>query len=65
MHGGWASIFVLFSVFGLYSPALAEKRVALVIGNSAYQNVSKLINPANDSAAISAPSRVRDLTSSN
>ena len=54
MRGGWASIFFLFSAFGLCSPAFAEKRVALVIGNSAYQNVSRLINPANDSAAISA-----------
>ena len=33
---------------GLASPALAEKRVALVIGNSAYQNVTALENPAND-----------------
>lgn len=32
--------------------ALAEKRVALVIGNSAYQNEPKLPNPANDAAAI-------------
>ena len=31
-------------------PALAEKRVALVIGNSAYQKVAKLPNPANDAA---------------
>lgn len=29
-------------------PALAEKRVALVIGNSAYQNVARLDNPTND-----------------
>jgi uncharacterized caspase-like protein len=28
--------------------AFAEKRIALVIGNSAYQNVSRLANPAND-----------------
>jgi Caspase domain len=35
-------------------PALADKRVALVIGNSAYQNVPKLTNPANDAAAIAA-----------
>jgi uncharacterized caspase-like protein len=34
-------------------PALAEKRVALVMGNSAYQNVSRLTNPVNDSDAIS------------
>jgi len=32
--------------------AFAEKRVALVIGNSAYQKVAKLPNPANDAAAV-------------
>ncbi len=32
--------------------ALAEKRVALVIGNSNYQNVAALANPANDATAI-------------
>lgn len=32
--------------------ALAEKRVALVIGNSAYQNAPKLPNPARDAAAV-------------
>jgi len=26
-------------------PAFAEKRVALVMGNSAYQNVNRLANP--------------------
>src|ERR1700716_2549449 len=35
-------------------PAFAEKRVALVMGNSAYQNVNRLTNPANDSEAMSA-----------
>jgi hypothetical protein len=35
-------------------PAFAEKRVALVIGNSAYQSVSRLANPISDSDAISA-----------
>jgi hypothetical protein len=35
-------------------PALADKRVALVIGNSSYRNVAKLSNPANDAAAIAA-----------
>ena len=34
--------------------AVAEKRVALVIGNSAYQNVLALPNPANDAAAMGA-----------
>src|SRR5258705_13932111 len=41
--------------FWLFSqPALAEKRVALVIGNSAYKNVNQLQNPANDAAAVVA-----------
>lgn len=32
----------------LSAPAMAEKRVALVIGNSAYVNVPRLTNPDND-----------------
>jgi uncharacterized caspase-like protein len=35
-------------------PAFAEKRIALVIGNSAYQNVAPLANPVNDGAAVAA-----------
>jgi uncharacterized caspase-like protein len=35
-------------------PASAEKRVALVIGNSAYRNVPALTNPVNDGAVIAA-----------
>ena len=34
--------------------ALADGKVALVIGNSGYQNVGRLANPANDAAAIAA-----------
>src|SRR5258708_18413258 len=41
----------LTSIFS--EPALADKRVALVMGNSAYQSVSRLANPANDSEAMS------------
>jgi len=33
-------------------PALADKRVALVLGNSAYQNVPQLANPVNDAALM-------------
>jgi uncharacterized caspase-like protein len=33
-------------------PAFADKRVALVIGNSAYQNVPPLANPVNDAALM-------------
>jgi caspase domain-containing protein len=32
----------------LCTPAFAEKRIALVVGNSNYQNVARLNNPAND-----------------
>ncbi len=35
-------------------PAWAAKRVALVLGNSAYQNVARLPNPVNDGSAIAA-----------
>ena len=35
-------------------PAFAEKRVALVLGNSAYQNVAPLSNPVNDGTVIAA-----------
>jgi formylglycine-generating enzyme required for sulfatase activity len=34
------------------SPACADTRVALVIGNGAYQNANKLANPANDAADV-------------
>jgi uncharacterized caspase-like protein len=34
------------------SAALAEKRVALIIGNSAYRNVARLSNPSNDAAVM-------------
>src|SRR6476469_4910960 len=44
-----AAAFVLVS-----GPAFAEKRVALVLGNSNYQNVAPLANPANDSARIAS-----------
>src|SRR5262249_34691014 len=36
------------------SAPLSEKRVALVIGNSAYQNTPKLHNPRNDAADVAA-----------
>jgi hypothetical protein len=38
----------------LCGEALAEMRVALVIGNSAYEHTARLKNPANDSQAIAA-----------
>jgi uncharacterized caspase-like protein len=41
------SLFIVFS-----TPAVAEKRVALVVGNSGYQNVANLDNPKNDALLI-------------
>jgi uncharacterized caspase-like protein len=35
-------------------PAWATKRVALVLGNSTYQNAAPLPNPANDAAAVAS-----------
>jgi hypothetical protein len=35
-------------------PALAQQRVALVIGNSGYQQAPRLPNPVNDAAAVAA-----------
>lgn len=36
------------------SPALAQKRVALVIGNGAYASVAQLLNPVRDAEAMAA-----------
>jgi hypothetical protein len=44
----WAVMLICVGVL----PSYAEKRVALVIGNSAYTKVPRLPNPANDAAAI-------------
>ncbi len=45
-----AGLFALVAAIALVTggPAVAEKRVALVIGNSAYKNVSPLVNPKPD-----------------
>jgi hypothetical protein len=49
-----AVFWAVWSIWLFSQPAFAEKRVALVMGNSAYQKVSPLANPANDSEAMSA-----------
>ena len=47
--------FVLTALLVLVcQPALAEKRVALVIGNSTYQNVAPLANPVNDGTVMAS-----------
>jgi hypothetical protein len=47
-----SAIAFLIIVTWLSSTALAEKRVALIIGNGAYTRVPKLENPRNDAAAM-------------
>jgi uncharacterized caspase-like protein len=44
----WALVFSAL----ICQPAFAGKRIALVIGNSAYRNVARLANPANDAAVL-------------
>jgi hypothetical protein len=40
------------AVLLLAFPAATEKRVALVVGNSAYQNITRLENPRNDATLM-------------
>jgi uncharacterized caspase-like protein len=54
MRAVGAVFLAVWSIWLFSQPAFAEKRVALVMGNSAYQNVNQLANPANDSEAMSA-----------
>ena len=51
-HGCFRFVLCLLGAFGLATSALAEKRVALVIGNSAYQNTPALANPVNDAEDV-------------
>jgi WD40 repeat protein len=45
---------LLVTVLGTASSALAQKRVALVIGNGTYTKVARLDNPKHDAAAMEA-----------
>ncbi|TGN85287.1 caspase family protein [Bradyrhizobium yuanmingense] len=45
-------VLLIFAIWAGAGPALAEKRVALVMGNSAYKNVARLANPANDATLV-------------
>ncbi len=40
MHRLMTAIVLMLAIFGLIKPAWAEKRVALVIGNGAYEDVA-------------------------
>jgi len=48
MAGIWGSVLTALCA----DTALADKRVALVIGNSGYQNAARLPNPVNDATSI-------------
>jgi hypothetical protein len=46
------TLLMILMAVGLASPALAERKVALLIGNSAYKAVQPLRNPSNDVALM-------------
>jgi uncharacterized caspase-like protein len=50
-------LFGLLALMATLAPAAAEKRVALVIGNAAYEHVPRLANPSNDAADMVAKLR--------
>jgi hypothetical protein len=51
LRGFYRILLASLLLFGC-GPAFAGKRVALVLGNSAYQNVPRLPNPVNDAALM-------------
>lgn len=51
------AILLICTTWFFSEPALAMKRVALVLGNSAYQHVTRLANPDNDAGAMAATLR--------
>lgn len=53
-HIKFYGFFLVAALLLACQPASAEKRVALVVGNSHYKNAAVLPNPANDAAAIAA-----------
>src|SRR5262245_5611200 len=58
LHRSPRSIFFFTCVLAAFTlpalPALAQKRVALVVGNSAYSHASPLANPTNDANDMGA-----------
>ena len=60
---GWMGLVLFLTVLGTASSALAQKRVALVIGNGSYTKVTRLDNPKNDAAAMEAMFKAAAFTS--
>src|SRR5215469_14985017 len=48
-----AIVLAFCSMWLFCQPAFAERRIALVIGNSAYERVPQLPNPVNDATSMS------------
>jgi uncharacterized caspase-like protein len=53
---------VVAVLIGAAAPALAAKRVALVIGNSDYRHIPRLDNPANDARLMAETLRALGFT---
>ena len=53
----WREFLLAAALLLLCQPAFAEKRVALVLGNSMYQNVPPLSNPINDGTLMATTFR--------
>jgi len=51
-YPGWRRFVLAALLLLMCQPAWADKRVALVLGNSAYQKVARLPNPVNDADRI-------------
>lgn len=47
----WAAL-ALAAITSFAAPASAEKRIALVVGNSAYKNITPLDNPSKDASLM-------------
>ena len=47
-------VFATLAILSTFSAAVAERRVALVIGNGAYKNATHLPNPTNDARDVAA-----------
>lgn len=52
MFGHWRAGLLAVALIAIAAGPAAAKRVALVIGNEAYENVERLRNPANDARAL-------------
>src|SRR5262249_13142801 len=59
----WMGLVVILTVLGTAPSALAQKRVALVIGNGTYTKVARLDNPKNDAVAMEAMFKAAAFTS--